>query len=191
MSSSFIPSQFNRGRPRKGKELNKEPWDPQKWKPKHDFIVALYLRGLKNAEIAEKLNTSPEHVYLVLNSPKARKIIEEASSKFRRQYVDTIPDRLNALAERAVDNMSYVLFNPELREKSPLGVFDRSVQVLQAVGKITKTPLPGSTTINNTQINQVNIPQEAASKFLQGIKVSEQYAAERLLPAPQVDTEIK
>lgn len=179
-----------RGRPRgtKNGARNTEKWQPQKWKPEYEKILALDLLGTFTQKmIADTLGVTSAHVNQVLNCDEAISRKEKAIGKLRTEFTDKIPERLNAMALQSLDNMEYVLTSNDVREKNPIAIFDRSERVLQSIGKMARPIDTSKGNTNNIQNNFI-IPPEQARTFLSGLKLVDQYKEQdSLLLAEKVD----
>lgn len=179
-----------RGRPKgtKNGKRETEKWQPQKWKPEYEKILALDLLGTFTQKmIADTLGVTSAHVNQVLNCDEAIARKEKAVGKLRTEFTDKIPERLNALALRSLDNMQYVLESDDIRENNPIAIFDRSERVLQSIGKMARPIDTSKGNVNNVQNNFI-IPPEQARTFLSGLKLAEQYQEQdTLLLAEKID----
>lgn len=181
-----------RGRPKgvKNGDGSKPSWQPQKWKLIHEKIIGLHLLGsYTNIQISKELGCTSQLVTLIINSDEGKKRIEQAIGKFRTEFVSKIPERFNAMALQAMDNMEDILSDENVRKNNPIALWDRSAQVLQSVGKMNR-PIDTSKGSNNIQNNFVIAPEQAKS-FLKGLQLSEQYEAESNLPKLLPSNEIK
>jgi hypothetical protein len=121
------------GRPRGTVRLT-EPWNPKKWKPLYDSILALAVTGLKNTVIAETLKIDKQTVYLVLSSPAGSAKLAELQRLKQNAVKDTIEKRMAALHDKALQRVETFINNNEIAENAPVKMFDRSLQVLRGLG---------------------------------------------------------
>lgn len=148
-----------RGRPKgtiAGKRLT-EAWNPKKWKPLYDSILALAVVGLKNTDIAIQLNINKVTVGLILNSPAGKSRLLELQKKKQAVIAKTLAERIENLQDKALRRVEDVISNDSFAELAPFKVFDRSMSVLRATG-LAKSDNPNSETpvVNNNTINLIN-----------------------------------
>lgn len=147
-----------KGRPRGSRNGHRLTigWNPKKWKPIHDSIIALAITGIKNTEIAQQLNLNPVTISLVLNSSLGREKLG-ILQKLKQETIETnTQERVTRLQEKALSRIERVMNSDEIFEAAPLKIFDRSLRVLQATGKAKPTevqpPVTNSSVVNNNLI---------------------------------------
>lgn len=150
-----------RGRPKGtigGKRFT-EPWNPQKWKPLYDSILALAVTGLKNKLIAEHLKIDAVTVGLILNSPTGKAKLAELQKLKQETIKETLESRVAALQDKCLSRVETFINSEEIAENAPVKMFDRAMQVLRGVGTM-KAEAPSnsstpSTVVNNNTLNVV------------------------------------
>lgn len=67
--------------------------------PRHLQIIALFLNGKGTTEIARVMNMSISRVSIILNSPKAQDIIQDAIASYKTELSALMPRVLDAIRE--------------------------------------------------------------------------------------------
>lgn len=101
---------------------------PVKWTPRHDIVVALYLGGLKNWEIAAQVGFSEGKVSAILNDPRAAIVKDRLGSQAFEQSVE-VQDRIFGYAHEALDEVveQMRMSNDErVRQKAAFSILDRA-----------------------------------------------------------------
>lgn len=150
-----------RGRPKgtiAGKRFT-EPWNPKKWKPLYDSILALAVTGLKNREIANHLEIDPATVGLILNSPVGKAKLAELQLLKQQAVKRSLETRVAALQDKCLSRVEKFINDEEIAVAAPVKMFDRSMAVLRGLGSMkTETPQPAtgpSTVVHNNTLNVV------------------------------------
>lgn len=115
---------------------SKMKWQPKKWRPEYERMVAMSCLGWSNKMIAERAGYTPEHVSNVLNLPQAEHLREQLLERMREQTLKSIPERLDEIAEHTLKRLHTVVTNDELFEKSPFAVVDRGMDVVKGLGHL-------------------------------------------------------
>lgn len=149
------------GRP-KGLVRQTAPWNPKKWKPLYDSILALAITGIKSVTIADTLNIDKQTVYLILNSPTGKEKLSELQKLKQAAVKNSTETRLAALQDKALQRVEALINSEEIAVNAPLKMFDRSMQVLRGLGSMKQdSPTADSSTagspaaITNNTINVV------------------------------------
>jgi len=149
------------GRP-KGLVRQTAPWNPKKWKPLYDSILALAITGIKSVTIADTLNIDKQTVYLILNSPTGKEKLSELQRLKQAAVKNSTETRLAALQDKALQRVEALINSEEIAVNAPLKMFDRSMQVLRGLGSMKQdSPTADSSTagspaaITNNTINVV------------------------------------
>lgn len=149
------------GRP-KGLVRQTAPWNPKKWKPLYDSILALAITGIKSVTIADTLNIDKQTVYLILNSPTGKEKLSELQRLKQAAVKNSTETRLAALQDKALQRVEAIINSEEIAVNAPLKMFDRSMQVLRGLGSMKQdSPTADSSTagspaaITNNTINVV------------------------------------
>lgn len=107
-------------------------YNPVTWKPLYDAIIMeLIMFGSKKKVIAEKYKVTPQTVSNIINCEEGRVKIRAAQERVRETMLRTIPQRMNDIAEKAVDRMQEFINDDTLYEKSPFAVIDRGMRFMQ------------------------------------------------------------
>lgn len=96
---------------------------------KHREIMRLIVLGMKNTEIAERLNVSTATVTAVKNSSLTRRQIEYMQEE-RNQKVTTPAERLEKLVIPSIDALEDILKNDEssmkIKKETAIAILDRN-----------------------------------------------------------------
>lgn len=125
-----------RGRPKgaaNGKRFT-EQWQPKRWKPLYDSILALAVAGFQNKAIAQELKLSAQAVNMILNSDQGRAKLAVLQARKQQVIAESIDGRIAKLQDTALARVEAVINNAELLENAPFKIFDRSMQVLRGTG---------------------------------------------------------
>lgn len=183
-----IASMGKRGRPLGKGRRGLKKWQPVKWKPLYDEVVALHCASKSNIEIAHRKKITPQQVSNILNcelgiTAKARIYIA-----LRKKLGDTMDDRIKAIVDKTVSRTQTVLDDDEYFKKNPLSTIKIGLAVGRATGHLKDNASKdgpdnsntGNTTINNnslTILGAANIEQ-----LMHAIKSSDE--AKRLNSGP-------
>lgn len=113
-------------------------WVPKKWELYHQEIVLLATSGMSNEDIATKYGMTKQHVSNILGTPQAALLRKEILDRLQERAAQRIPERLEAIAVKAVDRIHDVINDDELAKSHPFQMVDRSVKLLQGTKKIDK-----------------------------------------------------
>lgn len=151
-----------------GAKLNKKArWQPKKWEPIYDSMVALSCTGLSNKAIAERFNYTPQQVCNILTSSQG-KLIKTLVSKFIQEELrKSVTERLAQTERRAHDIIATVLNDNELLGKNPLAMYDRAVKFLEGRGQL-EDPAKKQNVIERTFV----VPSDIAAKLVEGMHKS-------------------
>jgi hypothetical protein len=132
-------------------------WRPKTWKPYHEQIVLLHCLGRTNISLAEEFKRSAVHISNILNSPQGVALKKQIFTRVRASTLATIPQRLDSLTDAAIEICEEVMIKrrDDIIERSPLALLDRSMKILQGVGKLKGDESVHSTTINMNINNQI------------------------------------
>lgn len=134
-----------------------QPWEPLKWKPVYEQIVALHMAGYKNVEIAALVDMHPVQIGNILRSNMAKSVIDNLTTKIRRNTASGVTARLEALRETAVRRVEECLTNDELAEKNPHAMANMGINFLKGIGSLSD----GSNTVKH----QLALAPEFASSL--------------------------
>jgi hypothetical protein len=156
---------------RKGPKLHKKArWQPKKWDPLYDQMVALSCTGLSNKAIADRFQYTPQQVCNILTSDQAKIVKQLITEHIRKVASEDSAARLTRLEHAALKNVDFVLTNEELMQKSPLAIYDRSMAFLKGIGKMEGDKPQVQQTTN------VIIADDIAEKLLKGIEKANEAA---------------
>jgi hypothetical protein len=147
------------------------PWEPKKWKPRYDMMVALWSTGrYTQRDIAKLTKVSHVMVGLLLRSDMAKPYIEAAKVKMTQVASETQEERIQQTQERAFVIIEKVMHNDELVETNPFSMMDRSIKFLEATGKIKGKNTEGNGNGNiNVHGPAVFLPIEHAERIGEGL----------------------
>ena len=139
------------GRPLGMKNGEGAPKEPLKrLTPKHYEMIALHLKGLKLAEIAERIGCTYATAWRVLKDPLAKQIIEEFYEIYKIDLIGLFPLAVDAVKKGLQDEDS----------KTQLLAVDRFVKLKESVVDDRS---------DGTQVN-ITIVNDARAKLIKTIK---------------------
>lgn len=172
-----------RGRPRIDKSKRVGPvvakgkWEPKKWQPEYDTIVALSCIGYSHNDISQKMEKdygikyTPQHVCNILNTEQAKKLKEIIIQRNRDTLSATISTNLEDSAIAAAEKIKKILTDDIYMASEPFRVANLALKVLDGVGKTKSSQQGGNTTINNQQ-NNILLSKESSQDLLDGLRKS-------------------
>lgn len=176
-----------RGRPRINKDARSGPkiakgkWEPKKWQPEYDTIVALSCIGYSHNDISQKMEKdygikyTPQHVCNILNTEAAKKVKEIIIERNRDTLFATIETNLEDATTKAAQRVKEVLENDGLAASEPFKVGNFALKVLQGKGKVNSphgAPSGGGNTTNINNQQNVFLSGESTKALLEGLKLS-------------------
>lgn len=109
------------------------------WSIIHEQIVALHIAGKLNKEIALIVDRTPERVSQVLNSDRAKEIIQRVRLNMRERMREEIETRLVVLAEESVGRLEETVEAEFLLGSKAKEHQDSvAIQVLKGTGFLSK-----------------------------------------------------
>lgn len=147
--------------------ITRPRWNPKEWHPVYEEVVLLDCLGYARTIIAAEKGFTEEHITNILKTDHARLIREVFRRKLEVKVDQTIDQRFETIAHKAMKRVEEVMNNDTLAEKNPLGLFDRAIVLLKAAGKIKDEP---KQITNNTLI----VSDEQMDKLTKGIAVSDE-----------------
>jgi hypothetical protein len=170
-----IPTEFKEER--RPPKLAKKRWQPKKWEPLYDQIVALSCTGISNKAIAERFGYTPQQISNILCSDQAKIIKQLVTNFIRNQLEQDTGARLKRIEQRALENIETVITSEDVLAKHPLAMFDRCLVFLKGVGK-----LEGEKSAVPTQ--NIFIGAEAAKSLIDGMhKANEAHKLHNAVPS--------
>lgn len=142
-------------------------WQPKKWLPIYDAMISLHCAGKSNKEIAETFDYTDQQVSNILCSDQAKAIIAQVALYVRNKVSETAAERMKRLEAAAIANIEHALTSPELKEKSPLAVADRSMAFLKGVGKLESGE-------KRQQNNVIVIASEHSKQLVAGMNLADE-----------------
>jgi hypothetical protein len=119
-----------RGRPKGVKNTYKSRWNPKKWKVEHEVIVLMHVNGKTNKEIATLNNRSEVYISLLINSDKAKEMIERIRSNLP---VKSLEDRYSKIVNIATDRVIEYLEKDDLAQSTPGAMADRAMRAMEMI----------------------------------------------------------
>lgn len=150
-----------RGRP-KGQVVRQTPqWNPKKWKPLYDSILAQAILGVQNKRIAASLGIDPQTVSIILNSPAGQNRLAELQKLKQEAIKNSVELRLAALQDKALERVEKFINSEEIAVNAPVKMFDRSMNVLKGLGAMKQEVVPQPTTpaIGSVTVNTLNVTE--------------------------------
>jgi hypothetical protein len=152
-----------RGRPR-GARLNKKArWQPKKWDPLFDQMVALSCTGMSNVAIAARFDYTPQQICNILTSDQGKLIKSLVSKHIQEELKKSLELRITRTEARAHEIISAVLNDNELLVKNPIALYDRAIKFLEGRGQLEDK--------SRVQVSErtVVIPSDLVEKLVSGI----------------------
>lgn len=155
-------------------------WEPKKWLPVYEAIVALSCTGLDNESVGARFGYGKQQVSNILNTVQGKKLRELIANRIREMNLVSLEDRISFIQANALKNVDKVLADESgvIAEKAPLALFDRSLAFLKATGAMKgENPLPpaqsGPSLVAKT-MNVMMISPEAKALVDEGLKKAQE-----------------
>lgn len=155
-----------RGRPKGKKRLPLKKWNPGKWEPIYDLMVARSIQGFKNTQIALEFGYSPEHISNILTSELAIKAKAAIIQQGRDKIAETFDGRAKQVADLTMKRAHELLTDDDRFIKNPFSVIQVGLAVTRTMlpEKVIKpdeatsvTNITNNVTVfNNTQLKELN-----------------------------------
>lgn len=129
---TFEPIAHENGKRRK----RLKAWKPKRWRPEYERIVALSCLGWSNKMIAAELGFSKEHISVILNLDESETVRVMVLSRMREKTVESLPEKLEKIAQKTVERLETAMNDDELFEKSPFALIDRGMDVLKGLNHL-------------------------------------------------------
>ena len=139
------------------------PWQPIKWLPVYDTMVALHCAGKTNKFIAEQTDYSAVQVGNILRSRKALDVQAEFTNKMRSSSAD-FASQVEAIRSKAIERVAAVILSEELAEGSPFRVAEFSASILKGLGSLNGD----NANVTKTQ-NTIVIGESAVASLIEGL----------------------
>lgn len=143
-------------------------WQPTKWIPKYDVIIALYCGGAKQGVIATVSKMTPAQVNSIINSEDGKLKVRDFQVRQQARLESSMEERIESMQAKALDNVHRVINDEGLINSDPFSVFDRSLAYLRGTGKLIADKRPEESTIAKS-VTQNNF-------FIQNPEVAERVA---------------
>jgi hypothetical protein len=169
-------------------------FEPKNWKPLYDQFVYFHCLGKSNIWIAEKFGKTPQTVCNILNSTQGQLHKKIISYNLQQQQTDNVLARLDSVSTKFMRRIEQVADDDELFEKAPFAVVDRGLAIIKSLGHLKggSQDSPnggGSSTVNNTQINDNRritvIGEKAVAELRDAIRFSDEANAMHTLEAAE------
>lgn len=159
-----------RGRPKGKGRRGLKKWQPSRWKPLYDEVVALHCANKSNLEIAHRKGITAQQVSNILTCDQGMIAKSKIYIALRQKLGDTLDERVKSIIDKTVSRTQEVLDNASLFEKAPLSVIRIGLSVGRSTGHLRANASKdgpdnsnsGNTTINNnslTILGSANIEQ--------------------------------
>lgn len=155
-------------------------WEPKKWLPVYEAIVALSCTGLSNEEVGKRFGYGKQQVSNILNTPQGKKLIEIMNERIRTNNANTLTERIERMQDKAMKHVEAVLDMPTDNFKNPLQIFDASLAFLKSSsgGKIAPESAPSNqpqVSGGNTYIKTAMILNgDQAKQLNDGLRLADQ-----------------
>ena len=146
-------------------------WIPKKWKPIYEEMLLLSVAGKSNGEIAEFYGYTAQQISNILSSPIAQAKKSEIVNRINEDFQKNEEQKLKEIAAKSIDRIRDLIFDDEKAKNAPFAMFDRSVTLLKAVGKLNSGE-SGPRVTHNTIV----IGKEIRRNLLEGIEKANRVA---------------
>lgn len=158
-------------------------WEPVEWRPEYTEMVTMSVCGFSNIAIAEKFGYTTVHISNILNTNEAKSLKQIVNEKWRENLLTKVPDRLTRIEDIALQNVTTVLADKTILEKSPMAVLRASMDVLKGLGRLKGDGV--QVQVNTNVANQTPIPESLMPNILESLeasrRVDERYKNTKLL----------
>lgn len=144
-------------------------WQPKKWEPMYDQMVALSCTGMSNVLIAQRFHYTPQQVSNILSSENGKIIKALVSKHIQEALVVDAKTRMSQIENKATEIVHATLHNTELYEKSPLAMYDRAIKFLEGRGSLESPEQKAAT-------RALAIPSDIAAKLFSGMVAANEAA---------------
>ena len=161
--------------PRGAKAFKK--WEPKKWLPIYEAIVALSATGLSNEEVGRRFGYGAQQVSNIRNTPQGKALMEIIRQKIHDEQTMSIGERLAKINENALRHVENLMAMDPSDFKNPLPVFDRALAVLKSTGKVAgeqSAATGGNTTVNVHNNTAMILPSPQAERLREALALSNQ-----------------
>jgi hypothetical protein len=154
----------------------KKRWVPKEWRPEYTAIVAMSCTGLSNEAVGKHFNYGKQQISNILNTPEAKEIRKLISAQVLKDQETSLPDRLRAVQDIALQRVEEFVNRADLMEKSPFQTFDRHLKLLQSTGTLESPDDNNKGGITNNTQNNFILSDSAARSITEGLKLAERVA---------------
>jgi hypothetical protein len=162
----------------------KDRWQPKKWEPMYEAIVAMSCTGKGAKAIQSELKLkfdvdyTTQHISNILNCDKAEEVRERFLAIMKSEQEDAAKV-LGDIKIAGLKRMRETLENKELAEANPFAIFDRA---LAAVTKVTdvgdaEEKKRATAAGNQIQNNFFNLPNELMQGVMTGLNKANEVKA--------------
>lgn len=159
--------EFENNRIARRARINRPRWNPKEWHPVYEEVVLMDVLGYKRSEIALEKGFTETHITNILKTEQASIIRKIVIKRMEQKREETITQRLDRIAEKAMARVEEVIENDDLAAKNPLGIFDRAIATLRAAKKISAE--------DEGRVNNKNIfiTDEAMTRLMKGTEIAD------------------
>lgn len=147
----------------------KKRWQPKRWEPMYDQMVALSCTGMSNTLIAARFKYTPQQVCNILTSENGKIIKALVSKHIQESLMFDAKTRMSQIENKATEIVHATLHNNDLYEKSPLAMYDRAIKFLEGRGSLES---PEQKVANRA----LAIPSDLAAKLISGMVAANEAA---------------
>ena len=152
-----------------------ERWVPKRWRPEYEIIVALWASGMSRKAIIDRFYElsgtlyTEQHITNIVNTPEARKILDNNVDNIRENSTKQIQARISALHDKALTRMEKLMEDDEKYDASPFAVVDRAIKIMD-VGKVKESAAPNGINVQSALI----MTPEAAKILMEGTQKADE-----------------
>lgn len=137
-------------------DYDKKEYVPRIKTPEHLQILAMYLAGMYQKEIAAAIGKTEQHVHNVVTCPEGQAFLKEHTSRFIERALTHTTDRIQGASAEAAQAVIGVMRNTQNERTKLVAAFD----ILDRAGFKAK---------EQTREPPVNIDSEDAKKILEAL----------------------
>jgi hypothetical protein len=147
-----------------GAKLAKKRWQPKKWDPIYDQMVAMSCTGMSGKAIGDRFGYTPQQVSNILCSDRGKLIKQMVSQHIVEEMKKDLAQNQAIAERRAHDIIHSVLGNNDLLASNPLAMYDRAIKFLEGRGQ-----LEDPTKKQQSTAPVIVMGDELANKLISGI----------------------
>ena len=101
-----------------------KPWQPLRYKPKQEQVIALHVAGLTNNEICEVLDYSASRVSVLLTDSRAQEVIAQTRGDLLRDMSREVKDVIVSHSLEAIEKVVALMQDADSEKVQQTSAFD-------------------------------------------------------------------